>query len=111
MASLEHMVKQGIRMRQTSGGGHENITEIDSIKMQNKKHKAYVPPTSVSHTFNKQKITTKEFAAALSIQQQSIRSALCRAGHYLGLVPVKLPNGRMLWDAQSVHLLLNQGCS
>jgi len=39
------------------------------------------------------------------------RSALCRAGHYLGLVPVKLPNGRMLWDAQSVHLLLNRGCS
>ena len=59
--------------------------------------------------FGKAKLTTKEFAAALNLQQHSIRSALCRAGHYLGLVPVKLPNGRMLWDAQAVTRLINLG--
>jgi len=60
-------------------------------------------------SFNKPKLSTKEFAAALNLQQQSIRAALCRAGHYLGLVPVKLPNGRMLWDASAVARLVNLG--
>lgn len=61
------------------------------------------------YSFNKPKISTKEFAAALNLQQQSIRAAFCRAGHYLGLVPIKLPNGRMLWDALAVSRLINQG--
>lgn len=66
-------------------------------------------PAPAVCSFNKPKISTKEFAAALNLQQQSIRAAFCRAGHYLGLKPVKLPNGRMLWDALAVTRLINQG--
>lgn len=74
--------------------------------MDNQKQQKQTP-AAVGSAFNKQRLTTKEFAAALSMQQQSIRSAFCRAGHYMGLVPLRLPNGRLLWDAQGVSRLLN----
>lgn len=53
------------------------------------------------------KITTEEFATALRNRPQSIRAGLCRNGHYLGLRPVKLPNGKLLWDAAAVERLLS----
>lgn len=77
------------------------------MKVENKMDMQKPAPAICS--FNKQKLTTKELANALNLQQQSIRAAFCRAGHYLGLVPVKLPNGRMLWDAMAVTRLINQG--
>lgn len=77
--------------------------------MQDKNELDMQKPAPAVCSFNKPKLSTKEFAAALNLQQQSIRAALCRAGHYLGLVPVKLPNGRMLWDAFAVARLVNQG--
>lgn len=67
-------------------------------------------PTKPAYcAFHKSKITTKDLAEALNVQQQSIRAALCRSGHYLGLIPVKLPNRRMLWDAMAVTRLMNGG--
>lgn len=50
-------------------------------------------------------ITTEELAAMLRIVPQTPRAALCRQGHYLGLRPVKLPNGRLLWNAAEVERL------
>lgn len=56
------------------------------------------------------RLGTSEFAAALraaglSVQPQSIRRYLVEKGHYLGERPVKLPNGRLLWDAAAVPRL------
>lgn len=51
--------------------------------------------------------STEELAAALKVQPQTARAGLCRDGHYLGLRPIKLPNGRLLWDASAVDALLN----
>jgi hypothetical protein len=56
------------------------------------------------------RLGTSEFAAALraaghSVQSQSIRRYLVAKGHYLGERPVKLPNGRLLWDAAAVQRL------
>jgi hypothetical protein len=51
------------------------------------------------------KLITEELAAALRIVPQTIRAGLCRNGHYLGLRPTKLPNGRLLWDAAEVARL------
>lgn len=42
-------------------------------------------------------INTKEFAAMVRVEPQTIRRALCVNGHYLGLKPLKLPNNRLLW--------------
>lgn len=51
------------------------------------------------------KITTEEMAAQLRIVPQTARAGLCRNGHYLGLKPIKLPNGKLLWDAAAVERL------
>lgn len=50
-------------------------------------------------------LSTEELADALRLQPQTIRAALCRHGHYLGLRPCKLPNGRLLWDAAALDRL------
>ncbi len=51
------------------------------------------------------KLSTEELAEVLRVAVQTPRAALCRQGHYLGMVPVKLPNGRLLWDAAEVQRL------
>lgn len=51
------------------------------------------------------KISTEEMAARLLVESQTPRASLCRNGHYLGMRPVKLPNGRLLWDAAEVERL------
>ena len=56
-----------------------------------------------------EKITTEEMAAQLRIVPQTARAGLCRNGHYLGLRPVKLPNGKLLWNAADVARLLSGG--
>ena len=53
------------------------------------------------------KITTEEMAGLLRIVPQTPRAGLCRNGHYLGMRPVKLPNGKLLWDAAEVAALLS----
>ncbi len=52
------------------------------------------------------KFTTDETAEWLRVKSQTIRAALCRDGHYLGLRPVKMPNRRLLWDSAEVRALL-----
>lgn len=53
------------------------------------------------------RLTTEEFADALRLKAQSIRAALCRQGHYAGVRPSKLPNGRLLWPADAVARLIS----
>jgi len=50
-------------------------------------------------------ISTEELAALLRLKPQSLRAALCRDGHYFGLRPRKLPNGRLLWPSDAVERL------
>ncbi len=51
------------------------------------------------------KLSTEATAARFWVEPQTLRASLCRNGHYLGLRPVKLPNGRLLWDAAEVERL------
>lgn len=41
--------------------------------------------------------STEDAADAIGIRAQTMRASYCRHGHYLGYVPVKLPNGRLAW--------------
>lgn len=52
-------------------------------------------------------LSTEQAAAALHIKPQTLRAALCRDGHYFGLRPRKLPNGRLLWPAEGIERLLS----
>lgn len=61
----------------------------------------------ISTTPTARKLSTEEFAAALRHRPQTIRAGLCNHGHVMGLRPVKLPNGRLLWDAAQVEALVS----
>lgn len=52
--------------------------------------------------------TTEELARRLGLRPQTLRAALCRNGHYFGLRPAKLPNGRLLWPADSFERLIGR---
>lgn len=54
-------------------------------------------------------IPTNDLAIALGIKPSSMRTRLCKVGHYFGLRPRKLANGRLLWPSNSVELLLKGG--
>lgn len=51
------------------------------------------------------KLSTEVAAQRLAVKAQTMRAGFCRHGHYMNMVPVKLPNGRLLWDAAAVEAL------
>lgn len=53
--------------------------------------------------------TTEILAQRLGLQPQTLRAALSRAGHYYGIKPTKLPNGRLLWPANAFERLTAGG--
>lgn len=42
-------------------------------------------------------INTDTLARCLGVKPGTIRRGLCCDGHYLGLTPLKAPNGRLSW--------------
>ena len=65
--------------------------------------------TLLGHIEMQTRYSTEVLAEHLKIKPQTIRAALCRDGHYLGLRPVKLQNRRLLWDASALEALLLGG--
>lgn len=51
-------------------------------------------------------ISTKEFAAIFRVESQTVRRSYCVNGSYMGIKPLKLPNGRLLWPYMAVQKLL-----
>jgi len=51
-------------------------------------------------------LTTEDFAACTGHKPQTLRAALCKQGHWCGVVPTKLPNRRLLWPADAVDRLI-----
>ncbi len=51
--------------------------------------------------------TTEQLAAEFHVVANTPRAALCRAGHWMGMRPTKLPNGKLLWDAAAAERVLN----
>jgi hypothetical protein len=50
-------------------------------------------------------MTTEQLAAALGLKPQSIRKRYCETGAYFCLRPIKLPNRRLMWPADSLARL------
>lgn len=42
-------------------------------------------------------LNTSQLAQVLGVQPGTIRRGLCVDGHYMGLIPEKFANGRLLW--------------
>lgn len=51
-------------------------------------------------------LSTETLALNLGIKPQTLRAALCRNGHYMGIRPIKLPNRFLAWPADAVARLL-----
>ena len=52
------------------------------------------------------KITTKNLAEMLGVQPDTVRRGYCVKGHYMGIIPCKLPNNRLLWpEAPALKML------
>ena len=52
--------------------------------------------------------TTRELAALLRVEPQTVLRGFCVNGNYLGLRPVKLPNKRLLWPSCDVKNILKK---
>lgn len=50
-------------------------------------------------------LSTEQAAAALHIKPQTLRAAVCRAGHYAGVRPHKLPSRFLAWPAEAIDRL------
>lgn len=55
------------------------------------------------------RLTTEEFATAISLKPQSIRKRYSLTGSYHGVRPIKLPSRRLLWPSDALEVLANQG--
>jgi hypothetical protein len=53
------------------------------------------------------KLSTEELSVLFRNRPQTIRASLCNKGHFCNMRPVKLPNGKLLWDSVEVAALLN----
>jgi hypothetical protein len=47
--------------------------------------------------------STEQFAAGNLVKRDSVLSRLSRFGHYFGVKPRKLPNGRLLWPDEDTR--------
>lgn len=59
-----------------------------------------------NQVIEKKHLTTAEFAGLIGRQGGTLRHSLCTKGHYLGIRPVKLPTGHLLWPKDKVDALL-----
>lgn len=53
------------------------------------------------------KYSTEQAAAALGIRPQTLRASFCKTGSYYGVIPTKMPNRMLRWDAEAIERLLN----
>jgi hypothetical protein len=51
------------------------------------------------------RLSTEEAAALLKVKPQTMRTALCRDGHYLNCKPSKSANRFLLWNAADIERL------
>lgn len=50
--------------------------------------------------------STEQAAAALHVRPQTLRASVCRAGHYAGVKPRKLPSRFLAWPADAIDALV-----
>ncbi len=70
-------------------------------------HLASRQPSSAACTELPAFLSTNELAALCRQAPQTIRRNHCENGHYHGIKPVKLPNGRLCWRSSDAVALLN----
>ena len=53
-------------------------------------------------------LTTKEVAERMRITSTTVHKRCCAHGDFWGVLPVKAPNGRLLWPVDAIQALLER---
>lgn len=53
--------------------------------------------------------STEKWVAPLDYKKETAHSSYSKHGHFLGVVPIKLPNGRLMWPIAELERLLSGG--
>jgi len=53
-------------------------------------------------------INTEEAAKMFGVKGHSLRAQYCTTGSYFGLIPRKMPNGRLLWARRDIEEMLER---
>ncbi|MDE1546915.1 DNA-binding protein [Dechloromonas agitata] len=56
-------------------------------------------------------MTTEQLAGQLGLKPETIRKAAAKSGSYYGIIPRKLPNGRLVWPDDAVAQLKKGGAA
>jgi hypothetical protein len=59
-----------------------------------------------SQLTNRLHLPTRDAAQVFGVQGQTLRRAYCVDGAYMGIVPLKLPNSRLLWPTDKIRQIL-----
>lgn len=62
----------------------------------------------MQHQQEKKYCSTEVFSQRFQVKPDTVRRSLCLKGNYLGVIPLKLPTGRLLWPDVSVEAILNK---
>ncbi len=55
---------------------------------------------------NRKYIPTYDFACTFGVKSTTIHRNLCVNGHYMGIRPIKLPNGRLMWSKEEIQHII-----
>lgn len=53
-------------------------------------------------------LTTKEVAGLMRVAATTVHKRHCAFGDFWGVLPVKTPNGKLLWPADAIEALLGR---
>lgn len=53
-------------------------------------------------------LTTKEVAERMRIMSTTVHKRLCEHGSFWSVMPVRAPNGRLLWPVDAIEALLKR---
>ncbi|MGJ7522730.1 DNA-binding protein [Variovorax sp. LT1P1] len=65
-------------------------------------------PTQPPSTPVRFQLTTDAFAAQHLVDAQTVRKRLSSHGSYFDIKPLRLPNRRLLWPADSITMLIEE---
>ena len=51
-------------------------------------------------------VTTMNFAESVGVKPTTVHRNLCVNGHYMGVKPIKLPDGRLLWPEDVIDQII-----
>jgi len=86
-----------------------NDSGYDQPTEQYSERDEQAPSPSEFHGQEVKHVTTPMFARRFGVKPDTVRHNLCINGHFMGVKPLKLPNGRLLWpniDADNASLAM-----